>query len=63
MAACVNGNSERLVVKAVYKFKASNNDEVSYKHVDIEMIYWKDYTDHRKVIVTQHNIIKSDQFP
>ena len=30
MAACVNGNGgERLIVKAVYKFKASNNDEVS----------------------------------
>ena len=28
MAACVNGNSERLIVKGVYKFKASNNDEV-----------------------------------
>ena len=30
MATCVNGNGERLIVKAVYKFKASNNDEVSY---------------------------------
>ena len=32
MAACVNGNGERLVVKAVYKFKASNNDEVSFDY-------------------------------
>jgi len=38
----VNGNGERLIVKAVYKFKASNNDELSFKKGDLVTVTQKE---------------------